>query len=44
MRIGVDLGGTKIEFIAISDNGTILGRNRVSTPKNDYRATITAIK
>lgn len=44
MRIGVDLGGTKIEFIAISGDGRILARNRVPTPFGDYRATIEALR
>ena len=33
MRIGIDLGGTKIEGIALSDDGDELVRKRVSTPK-----------
>jgi fructokinase len=44
MRIGVDLGGTKIEFVSISGDGRILSRNRVPTPSGDYRATIEAIR
>lgn len=44
MRIGVDLGGTKIEFIAISPGGRVLSRNRVQTPTGDYQATINAIR
>jgi len=44
MRIGVDLGGTKIEFIAISRDGRVLARNRVQTPTGDYQATINAIR
>ena len=43
MRIGIDLGGTKIEAIAI-DGGTELLRRRVSTPRDDYAATITAVR
>jgi fructokinase len=43
MRIGVDLGGTKIEVIALDDDGAVLVRDRVPTPKNDYDATIAAI-
>lgn len=43
MRIGVDLGGTKIEGIALADNGEVLERRRVNTPQGDYRATVTAI-
>jgi len=42
LRIGIDLGGTKIEIIALDKQGQILSRERVSTPKN-YTATIQAI-
>ena len=44
MRIGVDLGGTKIEFAAISDDSRILSRNRVPTPTGDYQATVHSIR
>ncbi|WP_333603471.1 fructokinase [Pantoea eucrina] len=40
MRIGIDLGGTKTEVIALSDDGTQLFRHRVNTPRNDYAATV----
>ncbi|HEY1632140.1 MAG TPA: ROK family protein [Rhizomicrobium sp.] len=43
MRIGVDLGGTKIEAIALDDGGAILARDRVPTPRHDYDAIIAAI-
>ena len=43
MRIGVDLGGTKIEAIAIDGTNEVL-RRRVSTPRGDYAATITAVR
>jgi fructokinase len=36
MRIGIDLGGTKIEVIALGGDGTPLLRHRVPTPANDY--------
>lgn len=42
MRIGVDLGGTKIEAIALADDGQVLARQRVATPR-DYRETVQAI-
>ena len=32
MRVGVDLGGTKIEAVVLSDSGQILARERVATP------------
>jgi fructokinase len=43
MRIGVDLGGTKIEAIALGDDGTIALRRRVPTPRDDYRATLESV-
>lgn len=43
MRIGVDLGGTKIEAIALADSGEVLERRRVLTPQGDYQATVTAV-
>lgn len=42
-RIGVDLGGTKIEAIALADDGRVLERRRVATPAGDYDATLAAI-
>ncbi len=42
MRIGIDLGGTKIEGIALDDQGQELYRQRVSTPR-DYQATLEAV-
>lgn len=43
MRIGIDLGGTKIEALALSDDGRELARHRVSTPRHDYEATVAAM-
>jgi fructokinase len=43
MRIGVDLGGTKIEAIALSDDGVVRARRRVRTPRDDYDATLDAV-
>jgi len=43
LRIGVDLGGTKIEFIALERNGTELHRHRIATPRHDYEGTVRAI-
>ena len=42
MRIGIDLGGTKIEGIAL-DGSHEIARKRVETPRDDYSATIEAI-
>jgi len=44
MRIGIDLGGTKVEGVALSGNGTIAERIRMPSPRGDYRETINAIK
>ncbi len=43
MRIGVDLGGTKIEAVALDEGGALLARRRVATPRHDYEATLQAI-
>lgn len=42
-RIGVDLGGTKIEAIALDGTGQTLARQRVPTPQGDYAATLRAV-
>ena len=43
MRIGIDLGGTKIEAIALNESGVELQRKRIATPQGDYPATLNAI-
>ena len=43
LRIGIDLGGTKIEAIALNASGNVLARHRVATPHGDYELTIRAI-
>jgi len=43
LRIGVDLGGTKIEALALEPSGREVFRKRVSTPRGDYEATIGAV-
>ncbi|MGE5318710.1 MAG: ROK family protein [Hyphomicrobiaceae bacterium] len=43
LRLGVDLGGTKIELIALDTGGGELLRRRVPTPQNDYLATVAAV-
>lgn len=43
MRIGIDLGGTKIEVIAFGDNGEVVFRDRVATPQEDYSGTLQVI-
>ncbi|HLU77210.1 MAG TPA: ROK family protein [Burkholderiales bacterium] len=43
MRIGIDLGGTKIEIIALDDAGRTRLRRRVATPRGDYDATLRTV-
>jgi fructokinase len=43
MRIGIDLGGTKIVGVALDDEGNELGRERVATPRGEYDGTIATI-
>jgi fructokinase len=43
MRIGVDLGGTKIEVISLDEDGAALLRRRVSTPVGNYSEIVTAV-
>src|SRR3989454_1160006 len=43
MRIGIDLGGTKIEGIALGDDASVLVRRRIPTPRDDYHQTLAAI-
>ena len=43
MRIGIDLGGTKIEGIAIADEGSERLRKRIAAPRDDYAKTLAAL-
>ena len=43
LRLGVDLGGTKIEIVALDATGRELLRRRRPTPQGDYQATVSAI-
>ncbi|MCF8483432.1 MAG: ROK family protein [Rhodospirillum sp.] len=43
LRFGIDLGGTKIEIIALDQGGAERARTRRPTPRGDYAATIEAI-
>jgi fructokinase len=43
MRIGIDLGGTKTEIVALRDDGSERLRRRVPTPREDYDATVRTI-
>jgi fructokinase len=43
VRIGIDLGGTKIEAIALDDEGRERFRQRIATPRGDYAGTVEAV-
>jgi fructokinase len=43
LRIGIDLGGSKIELIALDDAGRVLLRRRCPTPQGDYRGTLRTV-
>jgi len=43
LRIGIDLGGTKIELVALDESGRMLLRRRRATPQGDYQKTIEAV-
>jgi len=43
MRIGIDLGGTKIEAIALDPRGREVFRKRIPSPQGDYQATLEAV-
>ena len=42
-RIGIDLGGTKIEGVLLDADGSVVTRQRIATPKNDYEGTVRAL-
>ncbi|MFB3105831.1 MAG: ROK family protein, partial [Pseudomonadales bacterium] len=44
LRIGIDLGGSKIEGLIIAPNGDLLKVERVPTPRDDYSGTLCAIE
>jgi fructokinase len=43
IRIGIDLGGTKIEGVALDERGTARARHRIPTPRGEYAGTVEAI-
>jgi len=43
MRLGIDLGGTKIEIVALDEVGQVLLRRRCATPADDYRKILDVI-
>jgi fructokinase len=44
MRIGIDLGGTKIAVIALGNQGEVRFEQRTATPRGDYAASLAAIR
>jgi fructokinase len=42
-RIGIDLGGTKIEALALDGGGREVFRKRIASPRGDYAATVNAV-
>jgi fructokinase len=43
IRIGIDLGGTKIEIVALDESGGMVVRHRAETPQGSYRDTLRTI-
>jgi fructokinase len=43
MRIGIDIGGTKIEGVALAPGGEELARRRLKTPRGDYQDTVDCV-
>ena len=43
VRIGIDLGGTKIEALALDASGREIARERIAAPKGNYEATINSV-
>ncbi|MFM8442195.1 MAG: ROK family protein [Methylococcus sp.] len=44
IRFGIDLGGTKIELIALDETGAEVWRRREATPQGDYRGTLETLR
>lgn len=44
MRIGIDLGCTKLESIALGEDGLVLACHRILTPQRNYAATVKSIR
>ncbi len=43
IRLGIDLGGTKIEAALLDDTGQVIWRHRIPSPQHHYASTLTAI-
>lgn len=44
LALGIDLGGTKIEIIALDEQGAVRLRRRTASPRGSYQATVAAIR
>lgn len=44
VRIGIDLGGTKIEGVVLDRGGEVRARRRIATPREDYAGTLAALR
>lgn len=44
LRLGIDLGGTKIEAVLLDQNGSVIFQQRTATPASDYRAILSAVQ
>lgn len=42
-RVGIDLGGTKIEGVLLDEEVAVINRQRIATPRDDYPGTIAAV-
>ena len=42
-KLGVDLGGTKIEAVLLDENFNVIKRKRISTPQNNYQKILNSI-
>lgn len=43
MRIGIDIGGTKVEGVVLASSGDELARQRIATPRDDYQGLLDAL-
>ena len=43
MRLGIDLGGTKIAGVALGPDGAVVAEHRIPAPRHDYAATLRAV-
>ncbi len=43
LRLGIDLGGTKIAAVVLDADGSVVWQTRIATPRHDYGATVEAL-